>query len=98
MILQTLTENTLLKYLPPILVAPYAGQHLNIAIPLLQPPYKVSMNSEDLSIFHSNDPKVQSINYTTKTCYDKELSLEYRITSVASQNFWPGPKPISWSD
>lgn len=59
LMLQVLTKNTLTRYLPSSVVAPCAGRHLNIAIPLLQPPYKIAINSEDLSIYQSDDPLVQ---------------------------------------
>ena len=45
LMLQTLTKNALAKYLPANMVAPYAGTHLNIAIPLHQAPYSVMVNT-----------------------------------------------------
>jgi hypothetical protein len=59
LMLQTLTKNTLLKYLPENGVAPYAGKHLNIALPLHQRPNKIQVEPQDPSIFHSLDPLVQ---------------------------------------
>jgi len=44
LILQTLIKNALAKYLLANMVAPYAGTHLNIAIPLYQAPYSVIVN------------------------------------------------------
>jgi hypothetical protein len=57
--LQTLSKNALLKYLPKNGVAQHAGTHLNIALPLHQRPNKVRVDFQDPSIFHSNDPLVQ---------------------------------------
>jgi hypothetical protein len=59
LMLQTLTKNALLKYLPENGVAPYAGKHLNVALPLHQRPNKIQVEPQDPSIFHSLDPPAQ---------------------------------------
>ncbi|XTI89807.1 hypothetical protein V2W45_1241595 [Cenococcum geophilum] len=58
LMLQTLTKNALAKYLPANMVAPYAGTHLNIAIPLHQAPYCVMVDTQDPSMYHTSDPMV----------------------------------------
>lgn len=58
LMLQTLTKNALAKYLPANMVAPYAGTHLNIAIPLHQAPYCVLVDTQDPSMYHTSDPMV----------------------------------------
>jgi hypothetical protein len=58
LMLQTLTKNALAKYLPANMVAPYAGTHLNIAIPLYQAPYSVMVDTQDPSMYHTSDPIV----------------------------------------
>ncbi len=58
LMLQTLTKNALLKYQPENGVAPYAGKHLNVALPLHQRPNKILAEPQDPSIFHSLDPLV----------------------------------------
>lgn len=58
LMLQTLTKNALAKYLPANMVAPYAGTHLNIAIPLHQAPYSVMVDTQDPSMYHTSDPMV----------------------------------------
>jgi hypothetical protein len=58
LMLQTLTKNALAKYLPANMVAPYAGTHLNIAIPLHQAPYSVTVDTQDPSMYHTSDPMV----------------------------------------
>ena len=58
LMLQTLTRNALAKYLPEEMVAPYAGTHLNIALPLHQAPFKVMVDTQDPSMYHTSDPMV----------------------------------------
>jgi hypothetical protein len=58
LMLQTLTKNALTKYLPADMVAPYAGTHLNIAIPLHQAPFRVMVDTGDPSMYHTSDPMV----------------------------------------
>ena len=58
LMLQTLTKNALVKYLLANMVAPYAGTHLNVAIPLHQAPYSVMVDTQDPSMYHTSDPIV----------------------------------------
>jgi hypothetical protein len=51
-------KNALTKHLPPTAIAPYAGRHLNIGIPLHQvPSYLVDFY--DPTIYHTSDSKLQ---------------------------------------
>lgn len=60
LILQTITKNALLAYIPKGMVAPYAGMHLNVALPIHQ-----SLQGDAVfdtlhgDPYHSNDPLVQ---------------------------------------
>lgn len=56
LMLQTLTRNALAKYLPEEMLAPYAGTHLNIALPLHQAPFKIMVDTQDPSMYHTSDP------------------------------------------
>jgi hypothetical protein len=60
LVFQTLTRNALHKYLPPAKLAPYAGMHLNVALPLHQSTRGEKVN--DIfhgDLYHSQDPHVQ---------------------------------------
>jgi len=60
LMLQTLTKNALLAYIPEGMVAPYAGMHLNVALPIhqsLQGDATIDTLHGDL--YHSNDPLLQ---------------------------------------
>lgn len=59
LMLQTLTKNAISKYLPANMVAPYAGTHLNIGIPLHQVPFSVMVDYQDLSLYHNSDPTIK---------------------------------------
>lgn len=56
--LQTLTRNAIAKYLPANIVAPYAGTHLNVALPLHQAPFSAMVDTQDPSMYHTSDPLV----------------------------------------
>lgn len=60
LVLQTLTRNALERYLPKGKLAPYAGRHLNVALPLHQNTRGVKVNDVfHGDLYHSKDPEVQ---------------------------------------
>jgi hypothetical protein len=63
--LQTLTKNALLAYLPEGKMAPSAGTHLNVALPIYQSANTKGMTESLLhgDIYHSNNKLVQQ-NYS----------------------------------
>lgn len=58
--LQTLTLNALREYLPDGAVAPYAGKHLNVALPIYQSHQPNAVQDPfHGDIYHSEDPLIQ---------------------------------------
>jgi hypothetical protein len=72
LILQTLTKNALIVYLPPGTIAPYAGSHLNVALPLNQSTNsnQIPEDSSSLDIHHSDDSLVRE--------YYRSLQIQFR--------------------
>jgi len=82
LMLQTLTKNALAKYLPLNMVAPYAGSHLNVAIPLHQVAHCVIPNREDPTMYHSSDPRVAQ--------YYRSLRRRFLRTEIFTKCSSPG--------
>lgn len=59
LMLQTLTRNAIAKYLPIHLIAPGAGTHLNVGIPLHQAPFSAMIDCHDPTLYHSSDSVVK---------------------------------------
>lgn len=78
LMLQTLTRNAVAKYLPIHLVAPSAGLHLNVGIPLHQAPFSVMVDCQDSTLYHSS-------NFVAKQYY---ASLRRRFYEL---KFSPNP-------
>lgn len=60
LMLQTLTRNALRSYLPVGTLAPYAGGHLNVALPLHQSIQGDPVQDELCNDLYSRDPSVQA--------------------------------------
>lgn len=58
LMLQTLSKNALTKYLPLEMLAPYAGRHLNVALPILQASPSQAPELHDPWDYHTSDPVV----------------------------------------
>jgi len=84
LILQTLTKNALLAYIPKGMVAPYAGMHLNVALPIYQ-----SLQGDAVidtlhgDLYHSNDPLVQRY-IASKSTYASTALLQRNNLSQIS--------------
>jgi hypothetical protein len=75
LILQTLSQNALLKYLPLDMLAPYAGKHLNVALPILQVTPSQVPELHDPWNYHTSDPVVREYyNSLRKQFYELKFS------------------------